>query len=188
MIVKKSRPDFVTEDTIRQPIEHLIEDRLPWLCLGLLGGILTTFIVSHYEALLTADVRLVFFIPLIVYLSDAVGTQTETIYIRSLNSRRINFLRYIFKETLVGLGLGLFFGIILGVLAAFWLHSLILGLTIGLTILINQICAPLLATIIPAFLRKNHTDPALGAGPVATIIQDLLSIIVYFVIASFFIL
>ena len=70
------------EDEVKEPVGHLIEHRLPWLILGLLGGIITSIIVSKYEVILSADVKLAFFIPLIVYMSDAVGTQTETIYIR----------------------------------------------------------------------------------------------------------
>lgn len=178
----------LNEDTVKEPVEHLIQDRLPWLFLGLIGGIITTLIISKYEALLAADIRLAFFIPIIVYLSDAVGTQTETIYIRILGKKKVNFGHYIWKETLVGLGLGIVFGLLLGTFAALWLQSVTLGLVIGLTLLINQSLAPALAVIIPNLLRRSHSDPALGAGPVATIIQDLLSVLIYFLIASLIIL
>lgn len=181
---KTTPTGIMTEDTVKEPVEHLIEDRLPWLFVGLLGGIITTFTISKYEALLNADIRLAFFIPLIVYLSDAVGTQTETIYVRVLGQKKVNFAHYIAKETLVGMGLGVVFGLLLGVLATIWLHSLALGITIALTLLINQTLAPMLAVLIPNLLTKSHRDPALGAGPVATIIQDLLSVLIYFVIAT----
>lgn len=178
----------LTEDTVKEPVEHLIGDRFPWLFLGLVGGIAATFIISKYEILLAADIRLAFFIPIIVYLSDAVGTQTETIYIRILGKKKVQFGHYILKETLVGFGLGIVFGLLLGIFASLWLQSAKLGLVIGLTLLINQTFAPVLAVIIPNLLRRSHSDPALGAGPVATIIQDLVSILVYFVIATLIIL
>lgn len=180
---EKNTPQSFREDTVSEPVEHLIQDRLPWLFIGLFGGIATTLIVSKYEALLAADIRLAFFIPIIVYLSDAVGTQTETIYVRVLDSKKINFKRYILKETLVGFGLGIVFGLLLGLFALLWLRSITLALTIALTLIINQTLAPMLAVLIPKFLQTTHKDPALGAGPVATIIQDLFSILIYFAIA-----
>lgn len=179
---------ILTENTVKEPIEHLISDRLPWLFLGLVGGVVTTFIISKYEALLAVDIRLTFFIPIIVYLSDAVGTQTETIYIRILGKEKVNFQRYLWKETVVGLGLGIVFGLLLGFFTALWLKSIALGLTIGLTLFINQTLAPALAVTIPNLLRRSHSDPALGAGPVATIIQDLLCVLIYFLVASIIIL
>src|SRR3989344_5841002 len=95
---------YTEEDVVVDRIDHLIEHRIPWLSLGLLGGILATIIVSKYEAILSADVRLAFFIPIIVYLSDAIGTQTETIYVRELSERKkINFFKYILKESFIGL-------------------------------------------------------------------------------------
>jgi len=89
--------EHTEEDVIKERVDHLIEHRIPWLLFGLLGGLLATIVVSKYEAILSADVRLAFFIPIIVYLSDAVGTQTETIYVRALSEKKINFVKYIFK-------------------------------------------------------------------------------------------
>jgi len=175
----------IEEDVIHERIDHLIEHRIPWLCLGLLGGLLATVIVSTYEKILSADVRLAFFIPVIVYLSDAVGTQTETIYVRALSKKhKRHFFRYLFKESIIGCGLGLISGILLGVFAYYWLNSFSISLVIGLTMIINLTFAPMLAVVIPSILYREHVDPALGAGPVATIIQDVLSLLVYFAIAN----
>lgn len=175
------------ENIITEPVEHLIEHRLPWLGLGLVGGVIATFIISKYETLLNADIRLAFFIPVIVYLSDAVGTQAETIYIRAFTTKRVNFINYLVKETWVGLSLGIIFGLAIGILSGYWFDSPVLGWTLGLTILINQTLAPGLAVTIPSLIKRSHTDPALGAGPVATIIQDLISVLVYFLIATYLI-
>jgi len=181
----RQQNEYTEEDVIKGRIDHLIEHRIPWLFLGLLGGLLTTVIVSKYEAILSADVRLAFFIPIIVYLSDAIGTQTETIYVRALSeNKNINFAKYLFKESVIGLGLGVISGALLGIFAAYWLKSSAIGLTIGLTMLINLTFAPVLAVFIPSILYKRHSDPALGSGPVATIIQDLISLFVYFLLAS----
>jgi magnesium transporter len=178
----------IEEDVIKERVDHLIEERIPWLFLGLLGGLFTTFIVSKYEAILSSDIRLSFFIPIVVYLSGAVGTQTETIFVRRLSEgKRISFAKYLLKESAIGLGLGIISGIILGIFANYWLKSSAIGITVGLTLLINLTLAPILAVFIPRFLYRKHSDPALGSGPVATIIQDLLSLMIFFLMASIFV-
>jgi len=188
-IMDKKLPEtYQEEDVTQESVEHLIERRIPWIFIGLLGGVLTTFIVSKYEAILSADVRLAFFIPIIVYLSDAVGTQTETIYVRVLSKKKVGVVKYMLKESAVGAGLGFISGAVLGALATYWLHSFEIGLTVGFTMFINLTLAPFLAVLIPNLLSKRHTDPALGGGPVATIIQDLFSLLIYFFIASIIIL
>lgn len=177
----------ILEDDIKDTVYHLIRHRMPWLIIGLLGGILTSFIVSNFEKILADDLRLAYFMPIMVYMSDAVGTQTETIYIRHLKKKTSNFLRYLVKETLLGIGLGLIFGIVIGGFAALWLNSQTIGLTVGIAMMINVALAPMLATIIPTILYKEQQDPALGSGPLTTIIQDLISLLVYFYVASIFI-
>lgn len=176
------------EDVVSGKINHLIKHRVSWLFIGLLGGIFTTFIVFKYEAILSTDLRLAFFIPVIVYLSGALGIQTETIYVREIFERKkINLIKYLFKECIVGFSSGIISGLILGCFSFFWFKSYHLSLTIGLTMLINLSIAPLLAILVPNILYRNHIDPALGSGPVATIIQDLISLFVYFLVASFII-
>lgn len=184
MMGAKQKEKHLEEDVATERVDHLIEHRIPWLFLGLFGGVVATLVVSKYEAIISADVRLVFFIPIIVYLSDAVGTQTETIYVRELSERTVNFTKYIFKESVIGLGLGIISGALLGIFATYWLKSFAIGLTMGLTMLVNLMLAPILAVFIPSILYKKHSDPALGSGPVATIIQDLISLLVYFFVAS----
>src|SRR3989338_169877 len=123
----KAPKKYTEEDVLKDRVDQLIEHRVPWIILGLLGGLVATVIVSKFEAILSADVRLAFFIPVIVYLSDAVGTQAETIYVRELSEKKINFLKYILKESIIGLVLGIISGVFLGIFAAYWLESSAIG-------------------------------------------------------------
>ena len=182
--MEKIQTNCKEENVIKGRIDHLIEHRIPWLIIGILGGLLTTIVVSNFEAILAADVRLAFFIPVIVYLSGAVGVQAETIYVRTLFQEKVSFWKYIFKESLIGFGLGVISGALLGFFTAYWLNSADIGLTIGITMFINLTLAPILSVFVASLLYKRNTDPALGAGPVATIIIDLISLLVYFFIAS----
>lgn len=168
----------------REPAGRLIEYRIPWLFLGLIGGVIASFIVSRYEHILTSDIRLAFFIPIIVYMSDAVGTQTETIFIRTISKERVKFTRYIIKEAVIGLGLGGLFGVLLGIFAGYWLKSAAIGITVGLAMFVNLMLAPVIAALTSRLLYAEHFDPALGAGPVTTVIQDLVSLLVYFFVAT----
>ena len=180
----KAGEKIMLENDIAEPVGHLVRHRFPWLFLGLLGGILVSFIVSRYENILASDIRLAFFIPMIVYMGDAVGTQTETIYVRYIRKEDGHFWKYIAKETVLGLSLGAIFGLIIGGVAVVWLRSLAVALSVGLAMFVTVSTAPILATIIPRALYKRHSDPALGSGPLATILQDLISVMVYFFIAS----
>lgn len=182
-----SKKEFI-EDDVHDSLEGVVSHRLPWLIIGLLGGIIVTFIISKYEKVLTSDVRLAFFIPIIVYMSDAIGTQTATVYIRNVKNNKYNFTNYLIREILLGLCLGFIFGLSIFIITYYWLDSYEVALTVGLAMLINVTLAPIIAVIIANLIRSEKQDPALGATPVATIIQDLISIIVFFIIASLIIL
>ena len=173
----------LTDDS-HEKLGALIKERLPWLILGLLGGLIVTLIVSRFEGILSSNISLAFFLPVIVYMSDAIGTQTENIYVRNLGKFKDNFFKYLIKEVFIGLSFGLFFGVLLGLFAKFWLHSNTVALTIALAMFVNGTIAPIVALIVPEIIYKEHRDPALGAGPFTTIVQNIISLSVYLFVAS----
>lgn len=176
---------YFKEDVLKGRIDHLIEHRVPWLILGLLGGIISTIVISNYEEILSTDIRIAFFLTIIVYISDAVGSQTESVYVRALaGGKKINLKRYFFRESLIGFGLGILSGMAMFAFVLLWMKSFSIAITVALTMIINLTIAPVLAIIIPSLINKENMDPALGAGPISTIIQDMISILVYFLIAS----
>lgn len=175
--------DPIYADDATEKVGLLLKLRLPWLVVGLLGGIVVSLVVSNFENIISKNIGLAYFVPIITYLSDAVGTQTETIYVRNLVKKQISFYTYLLKELSLGVALGLLFGLIIGLFAFFWLGSIKLALSVGLAMCINIIIAPLMALLIPEILFKEHTDPALGAGPFTTVVQYLISLLVYFGIA-----
>jgi magnesium transporter len=179
---EKEKP--ILTDESKEGVGHLLSLRLPWLIVGLLGGLVATMIVSHFEAVLKDNLALAFFLPVIVYMSDAVGTQTETIYVRNLATGRVSLAKYFVKELVLGLVLGTFFGVLVALFATLMLGSTATGFTIGLAMAATVATAPVVALVVPALLQKERIDPALGAGPFSTILQDLLSVLIYFLIAS----
>lgn len=175
--------DPIYADDATEKVSLLLKLRLPWLVVGLLGGIVVSLVVSSFENIISKNIGLAYFVPIITYLSDAVGTQTETIYVRNLVKKQISFYTYLLKELSLGVALGLIFGLAIGLFAYYWLNSFELALTVGLAMCINIIISPLMALLIPEILFKEHTDPALGAGPFTTVVQYLISLVVYFTIA-----
>src|SRR5688500_4845759 len=130
--MKRNKTIYADDST--ESIGLLLKLRLPTLIIGLILGALTTLVVARFEHVLESDVRLAFFIPFIVYLSGAVATQTETIYVRNMNRRNSRLSVYIFKEFVLGILLGGILGIaaFLGVYA--WLDSLQIATTVGLAL------------------------------------------------------
>ncbi|MBI2453598.1 magnesium transporter [Candidatus Peregrinibacteria bacterium] len=155
-------------------LKRLVKMRFPSLLTGLILGTLLSFLTSQFEEVLSKNIRVVFFLPFIVYMADAVGTQTENIYSRDLRSGKASFKNYLIKETLLGLILGLIFSVISFLIVLFWFDGRELAI----------VSAPLIALLVTEALELEHTDPAVGAGPLATVIQDTVSLLIYGLIAT----
>ena len=166
-----------------EPIRARLWHRLPWLLLGLLGSAGAAGLVQGFEEDLMSDVRLAFFIPGIVYMADAVGTQTETLIIRGL-SVGVSIRRVFRLETFTGMLVGLILAAI--TLPTVWLimGSFALGLTLSLSLVAACGVATVVAMTLPWLMSRGGRDPAYGSGPLATVAQDLLSLVIYFAIAS----
>lgn len=158
--------------------------RLGWLIVGLMGGVAASGLVGFFEATLRTQIALAFFIPVIVYMADAVGTQTETILVRTLALGPTSLRQELAREARVGATLGIVLGsatllLILGI----W-GDLRLAVTVGLALGSTSTLATFVATLVPWILYRMGRDPALGSGPFATIVQDIISLFLYFLIAS----
>ncbi len=170
-------------DTSSEPVERRFRHRFPWLVIGLGGAMLAADLVSWFEAALHRNVMLAFFIPGIVYLADAVGTQTETIVVRGL-SVGIGMRQMVLRELLTGFFIGLALGLIAGPLVWWRWQDADMALCIGLAVFAACSTAAVSALVLPWILDSVSLDPAFGSGPLATVIQDLLSILIYFAIAG----
>ena len=177
-------PAVQLEDDAKERISLMIEHRLPWLLVGMIGGVLLTIFLSSFERLLERNIQLTFFMPIIVYMADAVGTQTESVFVRNLGREKVRLSLYLFKEFLLGLVLGAVFGGGIGIFAYLWFQSQDTALVVGLAMFATIAVAPVVALLIPAVIQRKHTDPALGTGPFATVIQDALSLLIYFAVAG----
>ena len=165
-------------------IAQVVRARLPWLLIGLVGGFLAGGIASLFEAPLKENIALAFFLPLVVYMADAVGTQTETILVRALAYGRVSLGAQLLREGTVGLLVGGIVGLSAGVCLLAWGGTRPLALTIAVTLAMTAMLATIVASLLPLGLNRVGVDPALASGPVATVLQDILSVAVYLGIAT----
>ena len=182
----KDKIRYAEDDT--EPVKLLLRLRIPSLVIGLLLGLVLSFVTSRFEHVLSENISVAFFIPFIVYMADAVGTQTQNIYARDLKTGKADFKKYLIKESALGIILGLIFGAIIAPVIIFWFNSTQLALAVSLATFGAIATAPLIALAVTELLQLEHSDPAAGAGPIATVIQDTASVIIYGVIATLIIL
>jgi magnesium transporter len=146
--------------------------------LGLGGAFVAADVVGRFEDLLRLEVMLAFFLPGIVYLADAVGTQTETVIVRGL-SLGVPMRRMLVREILAGLAIGLVLASVTGPLVLWLWDDAKLALSVSVSVLAASSTATGTAMTLPWLFNSLKLDPAFGSGPLATVIQDLLSIWIY---------
>src|SRR3990167_354243 len=97
-MIHMSHHNLMKAELVNAKFWYLIKLRTPWLLLGLLGALFASLIVSKFELSLRENIALAFFIPMIAYMSDAIGTQTETVFIRALTDLKFDIGKYIVRE------------------------------------------------------------------------------------------
>lgn len=166
-----------------EPLARRLWHRLPWLVLGLLGAMISAVIVDGFEADIERNLLLAVFVPAVVYMADAVGTQTEAVLIRGL-AAGIDVRLVARREAATGAILGLLLAaVFLPFVWIVWGEGDV-ALAVALALLGACAIATIVAMTLPWVLSRLGRDPAFGSGPLATVIQDLLSILVYFAVAS----
>lgn len=180
-----SKHGAILTKTLKSPVRASVKIRLPWLIFGLLGGLFAAQIVNFFEGSLKNYFVLAAFIPLIVYMADAVGVQAQTLFIRSLAlDSRLEIKKYFFKEIKISLVIALILGFLLASISFLWFGLFRIGMVLGISLFLTVICAGIIAVLIPWILQKMKKDPAIGSGPFATIVRDILSLVLYFSVAS----
>lgn len=162
-------------ESVRNRLWH----RVPWLVLGLLGAMASAVLMTAFDGQLNADLAVAYFVPGIVYLADAVGTQTETLAIRGL-SVGIGIRRIVAREALTGLSMGVLLATVMWPLVAVMTANFALALAVSLAVVGASTASTVVALCLPWLLHRLGKDPAFGSGPLATVVQDLLSILFYF--------
>ena len=176
----------ITEDVeSSDSIWQLTRARLPWLLIGLVGGLLGAKVIGIFE--IEKNIELAFFIPLIAAMGGNVGVQSAAIVVQGLANESIK-INTILSKLIKELGVALLNGIVCSAIifgATFALNYRIdLSLTVSLSLFSVIVFAALFGTFVPLTLDKYKIDPALATGPFITTVNDILGLVIYFLIGQ----
>lgn len=164
----------------------LTKARLPWLILGLFGGLGSVFIMEGYEEAMIRYKELFFFTPLIAAMAGNVGVQSSAIIVQGLANDNVkgSLWKRLLKEVGLSLINGLVLALILIVVSQLMSLELDLALTVSISMLSVIIVASLIGTFVPIILDKRGIDPAIATGPFITTSNDIFGIFLFFMIAK----
>ncbi|MBW8050853.1 MAG: magnesium transporter [Cytophagales bacterium] len=167
-------------------IWKLSRARLPWLIIGIVGGLLCAKIIGLFEKDLIVIPAMAFFIPLIIATGGNVGVQSSSLVVQSLASKTVvldNILQRLLKSLLVACINGIVISGLVFALNAYIVLDIKLALVVSTALFAVVILASFMGTITPIVLDKLNINPALASGPFITTVIDLLGLAVYFVLA-----
>ena len=168
-------------------IWELTKGRLPWLLIGMFGGIGAATIITNFQKVMMDYSILLSFVPLIQATAGNVGVQSSAIVVQGLANDSIKgeVLKRLFKEFVLGLVNGVALAFVVLIISHFFFHTeYLVSLTIGAALITVIIIAALIGTFIPIFLDKRGVDPAVATGPFITTSNDIFGILLYFLIAK----
>jgi magnesium transporter len=163
-----------------------IRIRLPWLFACCIGGIIASFIISHFQASLSKVAYIAAFIPVIMGMSGNIGIQSSTIVVRGLATGRLNvkdLWAVVFKELTIGLILGMVYGFFIGLVAQVQYSREALAISVALAVICSMSLAALSGSLAPMLFARLNMDPAVATGPFVTTAIDIISVFLYFNIA-----
>jgi len=191
-IKEEAEKDYQLAAGISQDVEaddniyELTKARLPWLVLGLFGGLGSVYILKGFDEALSNYPILFFFTPLIAAMAGNVGVQSSAIIVQGLANDVVK--GSMFHRLIKEVGLALINGSILGLLVvlfgAFVGQDFIVSITIALSMLSVIIIASLIGTFVPIILDRKGIDPAIATGPFITTSNDIFGIFLFFYIAK----
>jgi magnesium transporter len=161
--------------------------RLPWLLIGMFGGLGAASIIEHFNEGMGSFIVLLSFVPLIQATAGNVGVQSSAIVVQGLANDSVdgNILKRLFKEFILGLVNGFALALVGLIITHFAFGTpYIVSITIAIALVAVIIMAALIGTFIPIFLDKRGIDPAVATGPFITTSNDVFGILTYFLIAK----
>ena len=192
VIREEADKDYQLAAGITQDVEaddsifELTRARLPWLFLGLLGGIGAALIMGDFESILEDYPILFFLTPLIAAMAGNVGVQSSAIIVQGLANDDVkgSVNNRLIKEMLLAALNGIILALVLFVFVYIWKSQFDTALAVSISLIIVIIVAGLIGTFVPLFLDKRGIDPAIATGPFITTSNDIFGILIYFWIAK----
>ncbi len=174
------------DDKVFSSVFYSVKSRLPWLIITIFGGILSSFVVSKFQNVLTLDTAIAFFMPLLAGMGGNVGTQSSTLTVRTLalkDLRGKDVGRLILQEMLVGLTVGIICSLIIAVVSILVNGQMILSIIVAIAMFANISTAAIIGTLVPLIFKKVGVDPAVASAPFITTTVDITGLFIYFSLA-----
>jgi magnesium transporter len=190
VIREEADKDFQMASGISESVEasaniwKMSRSRMPWLLIGMLGGILGAQVIGNFESQIGQIPALAFFIPLVAAMGGNVGVQSSAIVVQSI-ANGTNQFGSILSKVKREAGLGLLNGGICAsviFLVTWLLQNMMLGLSVSIALFIVIIFAAIFGTLIPLILHKYKIDPAVATGPFITTLNDVVGLFIYFMV------
>jgi magnesium transporter len=164
--------------------------RLPWLVIGLFGGIVAAWILSFFEDKLQQNiVVLMFFVPVVMAMGGNAGIQSSTIVVHGLATGSIglgDMVQRLLREMRVAFLNGFLCGLLLLLIVTVVWNQPHYGILVGVSLLIVMFVAALVGASIPLLLKRYNVDPAIATGPFITISNDILGLFIYMAISTMY--
>lgn len=192
-IKEEAEKDYQLAAGISQDVEaddsifKLTKARLPWLLIGMLGGLGAASIITGFQSMMSTFPKIIIFVPLIQATAGNVGVQSSAIVVQGLANDTVkgNIVTRLLKESFLALVNGIAIALVVLVISHFiFFTSYLESISIGIAIITVIIIAALIGTFIPILLDKRGIDPAVATGPFITTSNDIFGILTYFLIAK----
>ena len=162
--------------------------RLPWLVIGLAGGIFGAKVIELFEDDMAVNAAIAFFLPLIAAMGGNVGVQSSSIIVQALASKSTGFdsvIKRLVKEFSVAMLNGSICATLLFIFNVIFLESFALTISVSIALFIVIVFASIFGTFVPLALNKFKIDPALATGPFITTVNDITGLLIYLSIARY---
>ncbi|MBR6127254.1 magnesium transporter [bacterium] len=179
------------DDVLTGSLWHAIKARVPWLFITLIGEFIAVTITNKYDKTFTALPVIAAFMPLLAGLGGNIGTQSITLMVRGMSTGQITLSsgwKYILRETLTGLSIGLIFGVLVTLVTWGWKNHIELGIIVGIAMSLNMTIATMIGTCTPLVLKKMKIDPAVASGPVIATTIDVIGLAVYLTLVTWYLI
>ncbi len=161
---------------------NMTRARLPWLVIGLIGGIFGAQVIGLFEGDIRLYPEMAFYIPLIGAMGGNVGVQSSSIIVQSIANKSIGLestIGRLLKEFVVALMNGIILSSLILVYNIIFLDSFALTITVSIALFSVILFASIFGTFVPLVLDKTKIDPALATGPFITTINDIMGLLIY---------
>jgi magnesium transporter len=166
------------------PLRDRFRRRLPWLLFGLAASSLVIFVMTGFEQTISANAAVAFFVPALVYIAGTIGTQAVSVAVRGFSRDTVSIGKLLRDEIFIGAATGAYLGVISTVAVFYVFGNWALASAVGLAVLGGGTLSAIVGFGLPWIFQRLGSDPALGSGPICTIIQDAASLSIYFVLVT----